>query len=209
MSDLSVYNVSVKLQDLMARRADLTSELVCSPEQRDASAVALELLEQEITAFLHSELVRDKIDGVAGYLRLCPARGKEARAEAARLIAYADSIEGRAEYLKSVLLKIMDAAGQPRLEGRNSIIRKQANGGKVPVVVSVPGLLPETCVIYEGRISGQAYAALKVLVPSWLERQDVVLERKPHLGRIAAALEEGEGVPGAAFGERSSHVRVA
>lgn len=209
MSDFQVYNVSVALQDLMARRDDLTNETVITEAQKQANSAALVALDKELRTFLHSELVRDKIDGLAGFLRADESRSVDARREAKRILAHADMIDARDEYFKSVLLEMMLRANLPRLEGRNSVIRRQKSGGKLPVLVSASSLLPEEYVIYEGRISGRAYLALQTLVPSWLGREDVHLERKPLLNAIGAALETGEHVPGAAHGERSEKVRVA
>lgn len=209
MSDFSVYNVSVALQDLMARRDDLTNETIVSVEHGDANKAALVALDKELRTFLHSELVRDKIDGLAGFLRADEARSNDARREAKRLIAYADTCDARDEYFKGVLLEMMLRANLPRLEGRNSVIRRQKSGGKLPVLVSAASLLPEEYVIYEGRMSGRAYLTLQTLVPSWLGREDVHLDRKPLLNAIGAALETGEHVPGAALGERGEKVRVA
>lgn len=189
-SDFQIYNVSIALQDLMARRDDLTNETIVSTEQSEANKAALAALDVELRTFLHSELVRDKIDGLAGFLRADEARSAEIRREAKRLIAHADVIDARDSYFKGVLLQMMITAKLPRLEGRNSVIRRQNSGGKLPVVVSAPALLPEEFATYEARISGPAHAALKQFLPSWLGREDVRLERKHMLNAIAAALEE-------------------
>lgn len=209
MSDFQIFNVSVALQDLMARRDDLTNETIVSVEHGDANKAALVALDKELRAFLHTELVRDKIDGLAGFLRADEARSADARREAKRLLAHADMVDARDAYFKSVLLDMMLRANLPRLEGRNSIIRRQKSGGKLPVLVSASALLPEELVTYECRISGIAHSALTKLVPSWLGREDVHMERKPLLNAIGAVLEKGEPVPGAAHGERSESVRIA
>lgn len=209
MGDFSIYNVSVALQDLMARYDDLRNETIVSAEHADANKAALVELDSELRTFLHCELVRDKIDGLAGFLRADEARAADARREAKRLTAYADTCDARDGYFKSVLLEMMLRANLPRLEGRNSIIRRQKAGGKLPVLVSAAALLPEEYVTYVGRISGKAHTALKKCLPSWLEREDVQLERTPMLNAIGAALETGEHVPGAAHKERSETIRCA
>lgn len=160
-ADISIYQISHNLLDLMARYADLQEELVVSPEQAEATGKAIEDLDKEITAFLGSELVKDRIDGVSGFLLMAKGRAKEARAEAARLTRAADSWEHREKRLKGYLQNVMENAGLKRLEGRTSIMRIQANGGvDPPPLVSQPELVPDDLCVWEGRLSHNAWQAM-------------------------------------------------
>lgn len=202
-ADISIYQISHNLLDLMARYADLQEELVVSPEQAEATGKAIEDLDKEITAFLGSELVKDRIDGVSGFLLMAKGRAKEARAEAARLTRAADSWEHREKRLKGYLQNVMENAGLKRLEGRTSIMRIQVNGGvDPPPLVEQPELVPDSLCRMEGWVNQELWELAVDLVRTSSTRgtkiNDYSLKRTPDPALIRTELEKPCGECGGA-----------
>jgi len=123
-----------------------------------------------------------KADHYAALIREWETRAAVREVEADRLRALVDADKGRAAKLKERLHQFLREHGLLRLDTPRFALRVQANGGKRPVEIIVPpGDLPEA---YR-RVT---YAA--------------------HVDAIRAALESGEHIPGCAFRERGTHLRI-
>jgi hypothetical protein len=123
-----------------------------------------------------------KADHYAALIREWETRAAVREAEADRLRALVDADKGRAAKLKERLHQFLREHGLLRLDTPRFALRVQANGGKRPVQVTVP---PEALPAAYQRIT---YAA--------------------HVDAIRAALEAGEHIPGCAFRERGTHLRI-
>lgn len=230
MSD-TLFHLETELVRLMAERRDLIAALDESTlvDAQVALGNTIESLELQIRDQVKA-CVR-KVDGFRGYLLHANVMAAAARAEKNRQAANEKAWADTVEHLKTVALAVLNEIGESRLEGKTGAIRKQVNGGKVPVVVSVPALVPDEFCTFELTVGPEAYQALAKLLPSWIGRQDVLIERKPHLGRVELALKTpcsdcagtglggsdvcrfcngsgSRGVPGAHLGERGEHIRI-
>lgn len=224
----TLFHLETELVRLMDERRDLIAALDESTlvDAQVALGNTIEGLEIQIREQVRT-CVR-KVDGFRGYLLHAQVMASAARAEKQRQDANEKAWEDTAEHLKTVALAVLNEIGATRLEGKTGAIRKQVNGGKVPVVVSVPALVPDEFCTFELTVGPEAYQTLAKLLPSWIGRQDVLIERKPHLGRIEKALSEDcpncsgfaiescstcggtgkRGVPGAHLGDRGEHIRI-
>lgn len=224
--------------ELFGVRDDFASMLrlrdIMLSEDEDVTA-----LNAEIALYFSHDVTKDKIDQALGATRYCDAMAAIATAEAQRLTALADSWIRQKDWLKSAVKGTLELSGKKRLEGNTAgYFLLKGNGGTQPVEITNASLLPEELVQYEGRISGKAWFAVTCqMSETWLCRSDVQMERVPHKGRIAEALQQkcercrglgtvvvsgapspckcsecdGDGlarVPGAHFAPRNSHVEI-
>jgi hypothetical protein len=159
-----------------------------------------------IAEYVRSEV--RKVDGIRAYLKHWQMLSAAAKAESEIQGARHRALENRINRLKEISRAAMEEIGVKRLEGTTGVLRVQKNGGKVPVVVTDPLLVPDEYVVYEGRIRGVAWAAVRDFGPNgWIQREDVQMERKVLANAIQADLEKGIPVPGAYLGERGEHLR--
>lgn len=199
---LTLWDIESGLQELVLAREEAETD-----EQRSQC-------DEAIRAYVKAEV--QKVDGIRAYLKHCDLMEAAAKQEAQRLTAKAKMWEVRRERLKEICQAVMGEVGKRRLEGRVGVLRIQQNGGKRPVLLNAPAMVPEELCQYEGRISGAAWERLRYLLSqvcasaqdAFFGRQDVQMERKPMLGSIGARLEAGEPVPGASLGVKGEHLRV-
>lgn len=234
MSDLTLWQIEAELAELFNAREQLV-EL-----GEDLAPIDL-----AIRGYVEREI--RKVDSIRGALKYAEMIVTAAREEADLQKQRAKVAQGRIDRLKDICRFVMEAmpweAGRMRrLEGRTGSILLKTNGGALAVAITKPDLIPEELVQYTGTISGAAWKWLSDYLDGqshkwgWMERQDVQMERIPHKGRIAAALEKkcptclGEGevcitdagrslcpgcdgdgkarVPGAHFETRGWHIEV-
>lgn len=191
---LTLWDIESGLQELVLAREEAETD-----EQRSQC-------DEAIRAYVKAEV--QKVDGIRAYLKHCDLMEAAAKQEAQRLTAKAKMWEARRERLKEICQAVMAETGRKRIEGRVGVLRIQQNGGKRPVLLNAPAMVPEELCQYEGRISGAVWHSLRWLLPDWFLRQDVQMERKPMLAAIGAKLEVGEPVPGASLGAKGEHLRV-
>lgn len=238
MKDLTIYDIQADLANLIEVRDEMQEK-----------GEDLQHIEQAICDYVAKSV--KKVDGIRSYIKHAEMMESAAKAESVRLKAVSATWAGRIERLKHFVRFVMegmewDEGTVRKLEGKTGSLVLKLDGGKPAVEITQASLIPEELVQYTGTISGSAWECLRRLLstytedntPSpafahWSGRQDVQMERIPHKGRIAVALEKpcvpcagtgvynalgdrcdlcgGSGkavVPGARFAERNSHVEV-
>lgn len=186
MSDLTInekkiglWRLKTELAELMAFRQD---------EELDAEARAA--IDAQIKAYVSAEL--RKVDNVAGFIRYRRSGAAEARAEAKRLSALADSWERDEEYLLGLVKDLMVEFRETKLEGRYGYLKLQANGGNQALDIYNKELIPEEMVDYRGFITSKCWT--QILVACDLagvhpaEWEGVQLQREPRSGMVREAL---------------------
>ncbi len=192
--NLTLWDIETGLRDLMLAREEAATE------------AEVQACDDALQAYAQAEVA--KADNIRNYLRHCELMAAAAKEESLRLAARAQMWTNRKDRLKSICQVVMESMGKRRIEGRLGVLRIQGNGGKRPVLVQSPAMVPEEYCVYEGSISGRAWALLATLAPAWCGREDVQMERRPRLSLIGAALEAGEPVAGCSLGERGESLRV-
>lgn len=174
-------------------------------------------IDGEIAEYFSHDITASKIDTVIGALRHAEVMESAAKAEAERCSKMAKSYATQREWLKGTVQRVMEMAGTQRLEGKTAgYLLLKGNGGKPAVEITDASLVDEALVQYQGTISGRAWGWLRSALGShvsdntpsknwdyWSGREDVQMERIPHKGQIAAALEKPCGRCGGT-GERAA-----
>lgn len=186
MSDLTInekeiglWRLKTELAELMAFRQD---------EELDAEARAA--IDIQIKAYVSAEL--RKVDNVAGFIRYRRSGAAEARAEAKRLSALADSWERDEEYLLGLVKDLMVEFKETKLEGQYGYLKLQANGGNQALDIYNKELIPEEMVDYRGFITSKCWTQILVacdlagIYPA--EWEGVQLQREPRPGMVREAL---------------------
>lgn len=128
--EIGLWRLKTELAELMAFRQDEELE----PEARDA-------IDAQIKAYVKASL--RKIDNVSGFIRYRRSGAAEARTEAKRLSALADSWERDEEYLLGLVKDLMIEFKETKLEGRYGYLKLQANGGSQTLEIYNAELVPE------------------------------------------------------------------
>lgn len=123
-----------------------------------------------------------KADGYAGVIRELQLRANAQKEEAKRLMAKAKTAEANADWMKGVLLRAMNATERIRIESDRFKIRVQKNSVR-PLLLHVD--------------------------PEFLPDKFVRVKRDADKKAITAALEAGESIPFAEFGEPGTHLRIS
>ncbi len=188
-TSLTLYDLSRELVELMDRYDD--------PE-------LLEVEHAEIEAKLRvyaAQHVR-KVDDIRAYLRHCELMIDGARREVAIQKAHEEAWEARRDRLKALCVDVMQEFKAKRLDGNTGSLLLRGNGGKQPVTIANPELVPDEFCVYECSISGQAFGWLRsALGPHitddersrweyWSGRQDVQIVRTPRKSLIEAELQK-------------------
>jgi len=161
---------------------ELTADLV---ELFDALDMAEDDTEAEklIEAALTEDMPKfqDKADGYAHLIREFEKRAEARKAEAERHAQAARSLAGNAYRLKTAVMSALQMMGMKRLDTDVNSFRVCGNGGKTPLDIHDPNLIPGdfTYTVQE------------------LDKD-----------KIRRALETGEDVPGAILMERGKHLRI-
>lgn len=216
---LSLFHIEQTLVDLMAMR----DEPDLQPEEREA-------IEGQITEYVLQHVA--KVDHVRGYLKQCEMFILAAKAEAQAQLTFAARWEARRDSLKALVKGAMETFGKKRLEGQTGAFSLRGNGGKQPVVIDNPELVPDEYCVYEIALPGRHWELFSL----WSNQAELGYEwkRVPRASLIESALQKAcsvcvarssitstsvvvcaacggsgrQGVPGAHLEPRGSHVRV-
>jgi hypothetical protein len=190
---LSLYEIETGLAEVVA-----AVEEAETPEEVAA-------VQEAIEAYAKAELT--KVDSIRGYLKHCEIMADAAKEESHRLADLSKRWERREKVLKSAVLWAMNAVGKRRIEGRTGDLRVQVNGGRLPVAIRQPNLVPdEYC---DGKIT--------IAWDSWLtllkhlevgKEHRLFTERIIRASLIEVALSTGTAVPGCELEPRGEHLRV-
>ncbi len=171
----SLYELTEELLQLEATIDRLSSEdeTLVTDEQVSALDKWLEQLGEQ-----HA----DKIDGYAAMIRQLENESLIAKMEAGRWQARHNARENRADMLRQRMLEHMQKIKRKVLKTERTEFSIVGNGGKMPVVIYNPELLP----------------------PEFY----VTPEPKEDKAAIFVALSAGKEVPGARFGERGVRLKL-
>lgn len=176
---------------------DKREELEAGPfDGTDDERLAL-LSQCDIAIHQYLTALPEKVDGIRGWWRHCEMLALAASEEAKRQAARGKAWGARLDRLKAMCCSVMDAAGLKKLEGNTGYLSLKSNGGKQPVIVTDPALVPdEFCEItvtmsaaawaWTERICRESDAATIHDGPTYTRR---VGPRTPRLELIRAALE--------------------
>ncbi len=218
---LSLFQLETELGELLAYRE---SEELTEEERATADGLIKAYVEREVR----------KVDGVRAYLRHCEVMAGAAKEEARRQSDRGRIWQGRYDRLKQHVQVVMETFGLKRLEGNTGSLVVKGNGGRQPVTVTDPVLVPDEMCEFAGTIPGPVWR--KALEESawlrgfWNAGNLPTLMRTPRLSAIAEALAkpceqcEGriavrdlcevcggsghQGVPGARLEPRGAHLEV-
>ncbi len=193
-TSMSLFHIEQQLADLLALREEMAAA------GEDTAACDIEIAE-----YVRKEVV--KVDSVRGYLRHCQVIATEARAEAKRLLDWADSWENRAAYLKGIAQDAMTILGKKRLDGKHGYLLLKGNGGKQAVEVTEPSLIPDWFVGVRAAMTLQEWKQLLIEARVSVEENDYSVEQFPRKDLIGKALESGP-VAGARLMPRGEHIEV-
>lgn len=210
----TLFQINQQLADLLAVRSDM---LATDPPE-DISAI-----DAEIIKYFQQEAT--KADNIIPLWRHFQTVVETARAEAARLKAYADDVEAQLDHLKLRVKEVMIQFERKAIPGTVGRLMLKGNGGHAPIQINEE-LLPDELCKWEGTIYGTAW---KHIPDHFKARADVKMKRLPSNTRIREALMEPcghcggadmgkeceycngtrrAGVPGARLLERGQHVEV-
>lgn len=191
---LTLFEIETQLLALMEAREDA---------EREGDPEAVAVIDGELRKYVEAEV--RKVDGIAAYIREGNARADILADEAERLSHQAKAWQKKADKLRALTLEIMQNAGERKLSGRHSILRRIGNGGKKPLVITQPELVPDA---YRRVNVGMTYYCWLDLCEAGYavsDRSEAVTDNAV----IRAALECGVGVPGCRLAERGEHLEIA
>lgn len=182
MNDLTINEKEIGLWRLKTELA----ELMQFRQDEDLDAEAKAAIDTQIKAYVAAEL--RKVDNVAGFIRYRRSGAAEARAEARRLSALADSWERDEEYLLGLVKDLMIEFKETKLEGKYGYLKLQANGGQQALEIYNKELLPERMVKYQVTLSSEVWNLIlqRAVKDEW--PKEVSVERIPRTGDIREAL---------------------
>lgn len=190
--NLSLFRIETELEELMQLRED--PELM--PEERAATEAA-------IAEYVNREVA--KVDGIRAYLRHCEVMRDAANEEAKRQRELSTAWDARREKLMDLCYQVMQAAGKKKLEGKTGTLQIKGNGGRQPVTITEPSLIPDEYCEYVGKVAGSLWRQIIDKLP-WIESTgEAEMVRTPRKSQIGDALKNG-AVPGAHLEERGSHL---
>jgi len=126
-----------------------------------------------------------KVDNYVALIKTLEGRAEVRKAEADRLARRVKVDAGNAAFLKDRLVSVLQFRNLKKVETRRYKLTVASNGGKLPLLISDDAR-------------------------EYLTKQDrfSVVERRLNTEAVREALEAGEKIGGAAFGERGVHLLV-
>jgi hypothetical protein len=212
--NLNPFQLAAELQQLLDFQEEAETD-----EERAAAETALAAYVKGAVTLV------DPIVGYIGYAKMMSAAAKQ---ESRRLADIHAAWEQRISRIKEAARLTMELLGQNKLTGKTGSLMRKGNGGKLPVIISNPELLPDELVNVTVTMPLDRWKLIQEAVGDMLALPDK-LNPEPSLTRIGEALAkpcmacEGApicfkcpachgtglaGVPGASFGERGEHVEV-
>ncbi len=134
-TSLTLYDLSRELVELM----DAWDDPDVQPETR---------IKIEKTLRLYAQAHVRKVDGIRAFLKHCELMIDGARREVATQKAHEEAWEARRDRLKALCVDVMQEFQAKRLDGNTGSLLLKGNGGKQPVTISNPELVPaEFCTL--------------------------------------------------------------
>jgi hypothetical protein len=167
---------------------DLTTDalylegLLESIEGDITDAVVEEMIDKYLSEL--GDALNEKLDGYVTLVAEFSARAESRKKEADRLRTRAQVDQNNAERLKSRLKLYFERTGKTKVETARFTISLAKNGGKLPLIIA-DGTQPEA-----------------------LPEQFRKVKLEIHTDEVRAALEAGEELAFARFGERGTSIRI-
>ncbi len=139
---------------------DLSTELVRLMDEYDAAELSEDRAALEVELKLYAERHLRKVDGIRAYLKHCELMIDGARREIATQKAHEEAWEARRDRLKDLCLEVMLEFKTKRLDGNTGSLLLKGNGGKQPVTIANPELVPDEFCVYEGVIPAHLWKEL-------------------------------------------------
>lgn len=172
---MSLYEITEEMRLVQAAFERCSGEGdSCDPEGQDAMLQHIDALAEAFDA---------KADSYAALIRDAEARSEARKAEATRMLALSAADALLADRLRDALMQAMERTGRKKVHTQRFALTLARKGGKAPIVVEDPDLLPE-----------------EFKVP----RMTMTVDKEA----IRTALEAGVAVPGAALGERGVRLDI-
>lgn len=169
----SLFQINEQLADLLAVRADM----LASDPPEDVSAI-----DGQIIAYMQKEV--SKADAIIPLWRHFETTAATARAESARLKAYAEDLEGQLDHLKLRVKEVMIQFEKKAIPGTVGRLLLKGNGGSAPIQIQ-EDMLPDELCKWEGVIYGTAW---KHIPDHFKARVDVKMKRLPSNTAVREAL---------------------
>ena len=165
----SLWAIQQQLVELVEFREEAQTA-----EEKEAADAAIE-------SYVKAEI--EKVDNISAYLRHCKMMERAAADEIDRVQAHQRAWKTRHDRLKDLVLRVMQATGKTRLEGKTSKFVIKGNGGQRTLKVTDETLIPE-------------------------EYWELTVTRTLNAQEVRKAIESGVAVPGVQLEERGTHLEV-
>jgi hypothetical protein len=168
--DLTYGEISAGLIEAIERREQAAEELMHARTRaldpgceswEDEALAAFDAAETVVREYLKAEV--KKADSIVGYVRRTEALAEARRREAQRLYELAKADEQRVAWLKEITMIAMREMDLRKCEGARGILQLWGNGGKQPVEVRQPELLPAKYQRFTLTLSGTELHQLAIL----------------------------------------------
>ena len=186
--NLTLYGIETQLLELLNFREAIESDPDMTPQEQQES---LKACDESIAQYIRAEV--KKADGIARYLREFQARETALVEEADRCYDAAKAWKKRRESLTSMVIDVMQATKQTRIDGRHSVLQLKKNPPSVEV--AQPELVPGEMQRVTVKMSRAQWAYLCNTYPGAISNM-TASEPEPMKTEIAKRLKEGDGVPG-------------
>lgn len=189
--NLTLYGIETQLLELLNFRESIESDPDMTPQEQQES---LKACDESIAEYIRAEV--KKADGIALYLREFEMRAEALEIESKRLQRKADDWWRRHENLTNMVVDVMKATKQTRIDGRHSVLQLKKNPPSVEVAQPdmVPGDMQRVTVKMTMAQWQQTVAAMPMALA--IELTGCAAPPEPMKTEIAKRLKEGDGVPG-------------
>lgn len=184
MGKRSLLDITQDMEALDGMMADLDAALVRTEGEVTPEVQAILDAIDAWAAELDKDFER-KVDNYVALVKVLEGRAEVRKAEADRLAKRARIDAGNAAFLKDRLLNVFEFRNVKKVETDRYRVTVAANGGKVPLVLS----------------DGAAENLVK-------QDRFAKVVRTLNTEAVREALEAGEKIGGASFGERGKHLLV-
>lgn len=192
LPNLTLYGIETQLMELLNFRESILDDPDMTPSDQKDSLAAID---QQIAEYIRAEV--KKVDGIAGYLREFEAREAAEAEEIERLERRKRMWKTRRENLTKMVIEIMQATKQTRIDGRHSVLQLAKNPPSVEVAQE--NLVPSE--YRRAKVTMPADLFIKLLVSAGPANDarvtaEATINYETDKIKVKTALKSGDGVPG-------------
>jgi len=207
---LSLFQIEAELLGLIEQREDALYRRELADEANDGTASEacdeeLQTIHLLIDQYIRAEV--KKVDSVAAAIKQYDTMAEVHLKESDRLRKLAEREQETADRVREMVITVMQEFKEKKLVGRTATLRTQGNGGKQPVTITQPDLVPAGFKSILLRLPVQLWSVLTSEQPGLVSMARVI-DIAPDKEAIRRALENKEGVPGCRLEERGVHLRI-